>query len=149
MIMDGWCPKSARCSRHPRRLHVMPYVIHRIMPMNDPIGPMLTKESEFDVDLTDLSRRVKALSHPARLAILQYLAAQATCICGEIVDELPLSQATVSQHLKVLREAGLINVTQRGLTSCYCINPQAVSRLRAELDDFFDGFQIAGLDPCC
>ena len=65
-----------------------------------------------------LARTCKALSHPARLAILQTLAQRGTCICGEIVDVLPLSQATVSQHLKVLREAGLIRGEIDGPRSC-------------------------------
>jgi len=70
----------------------------------------------------DLARACKALAHPARLAILQTLAQRGTCICGEIVEVLPLSQATVSQHLKVLREAGLIRGEVDGPRSGYCIN---------------------------
>ena len=65
---------------------------------------MLTKADEFDIGLGELAEQAKALSHPARLAILKHLAAQNTCICGEIVEELPLAQASVSRHLKVLKE---------------------------------------------
>lgn len=109
---------------------------------------MLTKADEFDVQLAELAEQAKALSHPARLAILQHLAAQDTCICGDIVAELPLAQASVSRHLKVLKEAGLINVTQRGLTSCYCVNPDAINRLRARFDGFFGEIASSGA-ACC
>lgn len=108
---------------------------------------MLTKADEFDIGLGELAEQAKALSHPARLAILKHLAAQNTCICGEIVEELPLAQASVSRHLKVLKEAGLINVTQRGLTSCYCISPEAISRLRSRMDAFFSDIETG--DPAC
>jgi DNA-binding transcriptional ArsR family regulator len=105
---------------------------------------MLTKADEFDTELGELAEMAKALSHPARLAILKHLSEQDTCICGDLVEELPLAQATVSRHLKVLRDAGLISVTQRGLTSCYCLDPEAISRLRQQFAEFF-----AGIDSCC
>lgn len=110
---------------------------------------MLTKADEFETELGELAELTKALSHPARLAILKFLSAQDTCICGEIVEELPLAQASVSRHLKVLKEAGLINVTQRGLTSCYCINPDAVKQLRSRLDDFFGDIETSGCVAFC
>jgi ArsR family transcriptional regulator, arsenate/arsenite/antimonite-responsive transcriptional repressor len=100
---------------------------------------MQTKAEEFDAELGEMANLARALSHPARLSILKYLSEQNTCICGEIVEELPLAQATVSRHLKVLKEAGLISVTQRGLTSCYCLRPEAIGRLRRQFDDFFSG----------
>lgn len=100
---------------------------------------MLTKADEFDTELGEMAEMAKALSHPARLAILKYLSEQNTCICGDIVEELPLAQATVSRHLKVLKDAGLINVTQRGLTSCYCLKPEAIGRLHRQFDAFFSG----------
>lgn len=109
---------------------------------------MLTKADEFDAELAALAEQAKAIAHPARVAILRFLARQDTCICGEIVAELPLAQATVSQHLKVLREAGLVNVTQRGLTSCYCINPDGVRRFRESVLSFFDDLDVAP-DVCC
>ena len=84
---------------------------------------MLTKADEFDIGLGELAEQAKALSHPARLAILKHLAAQNTCICGEIVEELPLAQASVSRHLKVLKEAGLIRGEVDGPRVCYCIEP--------------------------
>ena len=80
-----------------------------------------------------LARLFKALGHPARLGILRLLVQRGTCICGEIVDELPLAQATVSQHLKVLKEAGLITGRVEGPAVCYCIAPGAISSLHNEL----------------
>jgi len=91
-----------------------------------------------------LSIACKALSHPARLAILQTLANRGTCICGEIVDALPLSQATVSQHLKVLKQAGLITGEVDGPRSCYCIDASTLRELRDELGQLF-----RSLDNCC
>ena len=89
----------------------------------------------------------KALSHPARIAILRILAQRQTCLCGEIVEGLPLAQSTVSQHLKILREAGLITGEIDGPRSCYCIEPGALRRLRAELDELLSGLERA--TSCC
>lgn len=77
-----------------------------------------------------LVRVFRALGHPARLKIVRLLAERDTCICGEIVDELPLAQATVSQHLKVLKDAGIVVGTIEGPATCYCLAPSAVSFLR-------------------
>lgn len=88
-----------------------------------------SKTEDFAANLVTLARYAKALSHPARLAILETLAKKATCICGEIVEVLPLAQSTVSQHLKELKEAGLITGEVEGLTSCYCLDAQAVKEL--------------------
>lgn len=81
-----------------------------------------------DEEFADLAR---ALSHPARVAILRHLASTGSCICGQIVDVLPLAQATVSQHLKVLKEAGFIQGEVDGPRTCYCVNPEAVRRFQA------------------
>ena len=78
----------------------------------------------------ELARLAKALAHPARVAILRRLLAHGECVCGEIVDALPLAQATVSQHLKVLKEAGLISGEVDGPRVCYCVNPKAVRRVK-------------------
>jgi DNA-binding transcriptional ArsR family regulator len=98
-------------------------------------------------DLTEFEQfadACKALAHPARLAILQTLASRGTCICGEIVEVLPLSQATVSQHLKVLKEANLISGEIEGTRSCYCINGKAIGELREKLERLF-----GSLESCC
>src|SRR2546426_6595606 len=79
---------------------------------------------------TELARLAKALAHPARVAILRRLIAHGECVCGEIVSGLPLAQATVSQHLKVLKEAGLIQGEVDGPRVCYCVNPKAVKRVQ-------------------
>lgn len=73
----------------------------------------------------------KALGHPARVQILRILIAKNACVCGELVDELPLAQSTVSQHLKVLKEAGLIRGDVDGPRVCYCVEPRTLRRLRA------------------
>ena len=80
------------------------------------------KKEEFTVKEQELAAFAKAMSHPARIAILKILAQRNECICGEIVDVLPLAQSTVSQHLKELKEAGLISGSVDGPRSCYCIN---------------------------
>jgi len=78
----------------------------------------------------EISRLAKALAHPARVAILRMLIERGDCICGQIVGVLPLAQATVSQHLKVLKEAGLIQGEVDGPRVCYGVNPKAVKRFK-------------------
>lgn len=78
----------------------------------------------------ELARLAKAVGHPARVAILRLLARKNACVCGEIVDELPLAQSTVSQHLKVLKAAGLIQGEVDGPRVCYCIDPRTLRRLK-------------------
>jgi ArsR family transcriptional regulator, arsenate/arsenite/antimonite-responsive transcriptional repressor len=95
-------------------------------------------------EFLSLAAACKALSHPARLAILQTLAQRGVCICGEIVDVLPQSQATVSQHLKVLRQAGLIRGEIDGPRSCYCIDETRIRALREQLGQLF-----SSLESCC
>lgn len=80
-----------------------------------------------------LAQQLKALGHPARLRVLEILAGRGSCVCGEIVEVMPLAQATVSQHLKVLKEAGLIRGTIDGPRSCYCLDPTAVRELKARV----------------
>ncbi|MCA9619482.1 MAG: winged helix-turn-helix transcriptional regulator [Myxococcales bacterium] len=82
-----------------------------------------------------LARLAKALGHPARVAILRLLMRRASCVCGEIVDELPLAQSTVSQHLKQLKEAGLIRGEIDGPRVCYCVEPGMVALLVALVDN--------------
>jgi predicted transcriptional regulator len=78
-----------------------------------------------------LARFCKALAHPARVHILEFLGTVDACICGDIVEQLPLAQSTVSQHLKVLKEAGLIQGTIDGPRTCYCVNRQALAVFKA------------------
>jgi len=86
------------------------------------------KKEEFGKKEQDLANFAKAIAHPARIAILKVLAQKEECICGEIVNVLPLAQSTVSQHLKALLEAGLIQGTVDGPRSCYCINWKMFSK---------------------
>ncbi len=79
----------------------------------------------------ELAVLAKAVGHPARVQILRLLVRREACICGDIVDELPLAQSTVSQHLKVLKDAGLIRGEIDGPRVCYCVEPRALRRLKA------------------
>jgi DNA-binding transcriptional ArsR family regulator len=97
----------------------------------------VTKRSEFDQTEIELADLAKAISHPARVAILNTLAERNECICGEIVQVLPLAQSTVSQHLKELKNAGLVKGTIDGPKSCYCINWSAFERFEQILQLFF------------
>jgi ArsR family transcriptional regulator len=80
---------------------------------------------------SELAALAKALAHPARVQILRMLARRSDCVCGDIVEELPLAQSTVSQHLKVLKDVGLIRGEVDGARVCYCIDPQTLRRLKA------------------
>ena len=113
---------------------------------------MLAATDRFETDLATLAEQAKALSHPARLRILQVLAERDECICGEIVDDLPLAQATVSRHLKKLKEAGLVQGTIDGPRVCYCLDRDALARLRAAHEAFFGGLDLPAQPPsgeCC
>ncbi len=97
----------------------------------------INKSLEFSKELVELAEFAKALSHPARIAILQTLAEKQMCICGEIVEVLPLAQATVSQHLKELKNAGLIKGEVEGKKSCYCIDWEAFGRFTSKMNSMF------------
>jgi predicted transcriptional regulator len=84
----------------------------------------LTKTDTYNTQTLSLATVFKALGHPARIAILEFIAKQSTCICGDIVTELPLSQASISRHLSELKAAGLIKGTITGTSVCYCLNPE-------------------------
>ncbi|HET9487710.1 MAG TPA: metalloregulator ArsR/SmtB family transcription factor [Chryseosolibacter sp.] len=106
----------------------------------------LTKTEGFTKNQLELAAVAKALAHPARIAILQFLATQRSCICGDIVNELPLSQSTVSQHLKELKSVGLIKGDVEGPSVCYCIDEKNWHKVKTTLLDLFRNF-----DPknCC
>ena len=107
----------------------------------------LTKSDLFTKQQNDLASMAKAIAHPARIAILQYLAKNNTCICGDIVDELGLAQATTSQHLKELKNAGIIHGNIEGVSVCYCINPRIWRRYREFFNTFFNDLPLT--DNCC
>lgn len=105
------------------------------------------KTEEFTVKDNKIAKYAKALSNPARVAILQLLIKKQACICGDIVDELPLSQSTVSQHLKELKEAGLIKGDIDGVKVCYCIDEKEWETAKSYLTDFFSAYANKG--KCC
>src|ERR1700756_5121046 len=106
-----------------------------------------TKTEEFTIKDNKLAKYAKALAHPARIAILQVLIKKQACICGDIVDELPLSQSTVSQHLKELKEAGLIKGDIDGVKVCYCIDEEEWKTAKNYLVSFFESYSHKG--KCC
>jgi DNA-binding transcriptional ArsR family regulator len=107
------------------------------------------KKEEFSVREQELAAFAKALAHPARIAILKMLAQNNDCICGEIVEVLPLAQSTVSQHLKELKNAGLIDGTVDGPRSCYCINWKAFQKFMGEFSFLFNKLKVQNAKACC
>ena len=107
------------------------------------------KKEEFTQKEQDLAAFAKALAHPARIAILKLLAQKNECICGQIVDELPLSQSTVSQHLKELKIAGLVDGSIDGPRSCYCINWKAFEKFMGEFSFLFNKMKVQHEKSCC
>lgn len=106
----------------------------------------LAKTEEFTVKDNKIAGFAKALGHPARVAILRLLLKTQSCVCGDVVDELPLSQSTVSQHLKELKEAGLIKGNIEGASVCYCIDGKGWEEAKAYLKTLFDSFKG---NKCC
>lgn len=107
----------------------------------------LTKSEIFSAEQNQLAQLLKALAHPARIAILQQIMKSNTCICGDLVEELGLAQATISQHLKELKNAGLIQGTIEGVSVCYCINPTTWKMLEKETSGFLASFKPG--TNCC
>lgn len=97
-----------------------------------------SKGTSFGYRHNRLAGIARALAHPARVAILEYLARGTSCMCGDIVDHLPLAQATVSQHLAILKEAGLIRGEIDGPRVCYCIDPERWKEARELLTLFLN-----------
>jgi DNA-binding transcriptional ArsR family regulator len=106
----------------------------------------LTKTEGFTKSQIDLASIAKALGHPARIAILQFLAKQKKCMCGDIVEELPLSQSTVSQHLKELKSVGLIKGSIDGPSVCYCIDEKNWNKISRVFGDLFNDYNPKN---CC
>jgi DNA-binding transcriptional ArsR family regulator len=114
---------------------------------NIAINMGLTKTEIFSDKQNRLAIMMKALAHPARIAIIQQLLKANACICGDLVDELGLAQATISQHLKELKSAGLIKGTIEGTSVCYCIDEKMWKQYRKEMETFFVILQAR--DNCC
>jgi predicted transcriptional regulator len=106
-----------------------------------------SKTIDYSAQELSVARYAKALAHPARVAILQLLLKKQACICGDIVGELPLSQSTVSQHLKELKAAGLIKGEIEGAAVCYCIDEKAWQKAKAAFARLFD--KPVELPPSC
>ena len=108
----------------------------------------LAKLDEFTLRDNRVARYAKALAHPARVAILRLLAKKKSCVCGDIVDELPLSQSTVSQHLKELKASGLVQGDVEGARVCYCIDPKEWALAQRTLTGLLESFREADPDCC-
>ena len=93
----------------------------------------ITKTTGFSEVTIEMAEILKALGHPARLAIIDFLIKSPSCICGDIVDELPLAQSTVSRHLSELKKVGLIKGSIEGTNICYCVNEDVL----AQVQNFF------------
>ena len=104
-----------------------------------------TKTEIFSTEQNELARLAKALGHPARIAIIEFLVKTNSCFCGDIVEEIGLAQATVSQHLKELKNAGIIKGDVEGTSVCYCINPDTWTKLTGS----FNGLFSSVTDSCC
>ena len=108
----------------------------------------ITKTEHFTEQQNQIALMAKAIGHPARVAIIDYLLSVKTCICGDIVNELPLAQPTISQHLKELKNAGLIKGNIEGNTICYCVDEQAF----AKLQEYFGSIAAKSIqqkNSCC
>ncbi|WP_353720246.1 metalloregulator ArsR/SmtB family transcription factor [Dyadobacter sp. 676] len=107
-----------------------------------------TKTDLFTKEQNELALMAKAIAHPARIAILQYLVKKNACVCGDLVEELGLAQATTSQHLKELKTAGIIQGTVEGVSVCYCINPKVWNKYNALFSNFFREVDLKGANCC-
>jgi len=104
-----------------------------------------SKVDIYSNEINEIAAVAKVFSHPARVAILQYISTQEACICNDIVDEIGLAQATISQHLKVINDAGLLKGTFEGKSLCYCINVERFQELQELFNSFFNKTKL----NCC
>ncbi len=107
------------------------------------------KTQLFDTNQQEIAQIAKALSHPARVAIVQFLASRQVCVSGDISNELPLSRTTVSQHLHELKELGIIQGEVSGLNVCYCLDLKVVARIKNLFNVFFDEALANPPAECC
>ena len=106
-----------------------------------------TKTEAFTAKQNGISTLIKALGHPARIAIVEFLMNAEGCICGDIVNELPLSQPTVSQHLRELKNAGIIKGSVEGNAICYCVDEKAIEKLQGYFKHISD--KLEKKKDCC
>ncbi len=104
-----------------------------------------SKSASFSAEHNEMATLFKALSHPARIAIVAYLLSVDTCICGDIVNELPLAQPTISQHLKELKNANIIKGSIEGTAICYCLNPETIQKI----EKYFGSITHELKNKCC
>ena len=104
-----------------------------------------SKTEHFSTEQNELASLFKAIAHPARVAIIGYLLKVDSCICGDIVNELPLAQPTVSQHLRELKNAGIIKGTIEGTAICYCIDETVMKKM----ETYFSGIGAQLKNKCC
>ena len=104
----------------------------------------ISKTELFTANQNKLAKMARALGHPARIAILEHLIAKGSCVCGDIVDELPLSQSTISQHLKAMKDAEIIKGNIDGSYTCYCLDYGKCQELRSILNKLF-----SSIKNCC
>jgi DNA-binding transcriptional ArsR family regulator len=108
----------------------------------------ITKTIDYTKIELDIAKYAKALAHPARIAIIQLLLKKQSCFCGDIVDELPISQSTVSQHLKELKEVGLIKGEIEGTSVCYCLDDKEWTKASSLIIKMFDKVAVNN-SKCC
>jgi ArsR family transcriptional regulator len=107
----------------------------------------ITKTDNFNERQNQLALVLKALGHPARVAIVEYLLTVESCVCGDIVNELPLAQPTISQHLKELKNVGIIKGTIEGTSVCYCLNQETFTELEQYFNEMNKKMKMKG--ECC
>lgn len=107
------------------------------------------KTALFQADQQEIAKIAKVLSHPARIAIIQFLAQKEVCISGDISNELPLSRTTVSQHLNELKESGIIQGEVNGLNVCYCLDLKVMKHVKKIFEVFFENTMIEPTGGCC
>jgi predicted transcriptional regulator len=107
----------------------------------------ITKSEIFTAKQNKMATMLKALAHPARIAIVEYLINSNSCICGDLVEELGLAQATISQHLKELKTAGIIKGTVEGASICYCIDEKVWKQYKELMQQFFVSYEVK--NGCC
>lgn len=108
----------------------------------------ITKTANFTEEQNELAVLAKAIGHPARIAIIQHLIKVDSCVCGDIVNELPLAQPTVSQHLKELKNAGLIKGNFEGNAICYCLNEEGFAKIKVFFESI-NGYLENQKKQCC
>lgn len=107
----------------------------------------ITKKEGFTDEVIDMAEVLKAIGHPARLAIIEFLSKSSSCICSDIIQEIPLAQPTISRHLSELKKIGLIQGTIEGKNTCYCINEKRWDDIKVLIKTI--ALRIEGINKCC